>query len=280
VSPDADQEALKKAYRLLAVRWHPDRNPGSRVAEERFKAMAEAYAVLSDPKKRRRYDELGHDGFGGEFDPEEIFEGFDPSYLFKEFGIPDDRETLARLLDLDGGETPDPARITGFFGDFGLKQGPRARPAVGGRDLAVPLSASLKEAVFGAMKPAAFNSSKGVVKVMVRLPPGTKNGDVITVPGKVPPPGKGLPGDLKVTVSVVPDPGFKVVGRDIVTSLKLKRSELASGCRPSVATLDGKTLRLAVPPGTAQGARLKAAGHGVPSRTGRGALIVTIETSG
>jgi DnaJ-class molecular chaperone len=279
VGPDADQETLKKAYRLLAVRWHPDRNPGSQMAEERFKAVAEAYAVLSDPKKRRRYDELGHEGFGGEFGTKDIFEGFDPSDLFKEFGLADDGETLDRLLDLDGGDTADPARLTDFFSGFGQKPGARKRPAVGGRDLSMPLSLSLREAVFGTLKPAAFNTAGGVVKVNVRVPPGTRSGDVLTVPGKVPAP-RGVPGDLKVSVSVVPEPGFRLMGRDILTVLKLGRGDLARGCSPQVATLDGKTLRITVPPGTAPGARLKAAGHGAPSKTGRGALIVTIEASG
>jgi DnaJ-class molecular chaperone len=277
VSPDADQESLKKAYRLLAIRWHPDRNPGSQMAEERFKSVAEAYAVLSDPKKRRRYDELGHDGFGGEFGEKDLFEGFDPSDLFKEFGLADDRETLDRLLDLEGGDPHDPARLTDFFAGFGQKPGARPRPAVGGRDLSMPLSLSLREAVFGTLKPCAFNTARGVTKLSVRVPPGTRTGDVITVPGKVPAP-KGPAGDLKVKVSVTPEPGFRLAGRDILTVLRLRRSELASGCRPSVATLDGKTLRLTVPPGTAPGVRLKAAGHGAPSGTGRGALIVTIET--
>jgi DnaJ-class molecular chaperone len=270
---------LKKAYRLLAVRWHPDRNPGSQMAEERFKAIAEAYAVLSDPKKRRRYDELGHEGFGGEFGDKDIFEGFDPSDLFREFGLADDRETLDRLLDLTGGDSHDPARLTDFFSGFGQKPGARRRPTVAGRDLALTLSATLREAVFGTFKPAAFNTSRGVVKAMVRIPQGTRDGDVLTVPGKVPAPG-GTAGDLKVMVSIVPEPGFSVRGNDILTVLRLRRSELASGCRPTVSTLDGKSLKLSVPPGTAPGARLKASGHGVPSKTGRGALIVTIEASG
>jgi DnaJ-class molecular chaperone len=249
------------------------------VAEERFKAVAEAYAVLSDPKKRMRYDELGPEGFGGEFGPKDIFEGFDPTYLFKEFGLPDDRETLARLLDLTGGDEHDPARLTDFFSGFGQKQGPKKRPPVTGPDVSFPLSVSLREAVFGAFKPAAFNSPAGVVKTTVRIPPGTKNGDTVTVPGRAPSP-KGTPGDLKILVTVNPDPDFTLKGADILTVIRLTRAELASGARPSVRTLDGKTLKLAVPPGTAPGARLKAAGHGCPGKTGRGALIVAIELSG
>jgi DnaJ-class molecular chaperone len=279
VSPDADLETLKKAYRLLAVRWHPDRNPGSQMAEDRFKSVAEAYAVLSDPKKRSRYDELGHEGFGGEFGPKDIFEGFDPSDLFKEFGLPDDRETLSKLLDLSGGDEHDPARLLDFFSGFGQKQGPRRRPPLAGKDLSLPLAVSLREAVFGAFKAAAFNSARGVVKAMVRIPPGTRDGDVVTVPGSVPSP-KGPPGDLKVLVNVTPDTDFTVRGQDILTTIRLSGAELASGCAPTVPTLDGKTLRLAVPAGTLPGARLKAAGHGVPGRAGKGSLIVTIQLSG
>lgn len=277
MSPDADRETLKKAYRLLAVRWHPDRNPGSRVAEERFKAVAEAYAVLSDPKKRSRYDELGPEGFGGEYGTKDIFEGFAPSDLFKEFGLPDERETLDRLLDLSGGDDGDPARLTDFFSGFGQKRDPRRRPPIQGRDLSLPLSVSLRDAVFGAFRPAAFNSARGVVKAMVRVPAGTKSGDVLTVSGQVPA-ARGAAGDLKVLVSVTPDPDFTLSGSDILTVMRLGRDELASGCRPAVRTLEGKTLRLTVPPGTAPGTRLKAAGHGAPGKAGRGALIITLES--
>ncbi|MDR2404767.1 MAG: DnaJ domain-containing protein, partial [Deltaproteobacteria bacterium] len=88
VPPESDAVELKKAYHRLAVLWHPDRNPGSQMAEERFKSIAEAYAVLSDPKKRKRYDEVGHEIFAGEFTEKDIFQGFEINDLFKEFGLP------------------------------------------------------------------------------------------------------------------------------------------------------------------------------------------------
>jgi DnaJ-class molecular chaperone len=276
VTPDIDQAGLKRAYRQLAILWHPDRNPDSTVAEERFKAIAEAYAVLGDPAKRRRYDQLGPEAFFGEFGPDDIFEGFDLADLFKEFGLPSVKETLFALVDDDGqARTTKSGRYQDFFSEFGQKPVQRQRmgksPALG-----VNLAVSLREAVFGAIKTCAFNSGAEVARVAVTVPPGAHNGQVLTIPKKVQGQGR-QPGDLMVTLNVLPDPAFRRLGADLVTSLALTRSELSSGCRPLVQTLDGASLRLTVPPGTAPGKRLKAAGHGVPGPDGRrGDLLIAV----
>jgi curved DNA-binding protein len=269
---------LKKAYHRLAVMWHPDRNPGSQMAEERFKAIAEAYAVLSDPKKRERYDELGHDVFRNEFDERDIFHGFDLADLFKEFGLPSDKDTLGKLLDLIDSDEHDPARLTEFFAGFGQKPGARSRTKSKGPDLALPVQVTLKEAVYGTDKAVAFNSAKGVVKLRLTIPPATASGDVLVVPGKVPGNRNQLPGDVKVTVNVAKDPNFERLGANLLTTLTLSRNELKIGVRPELTTLEGKTLRLTVPPGTTSGSKLKVASHGapVPGKTAKGDLIVTL----
>jgi DnaJ-class molecular chaperone len=276
VSPDVDQAGLKKAYRQLAILWHPDRNPDSSVAEERFKAIAEAYAVLGDPVKRRRYDQLGPEAFFGEFGPDDIFQGFDLSDLFKEFGLPSVKESLFAMVEEDGqARTTRSGRYQDFFSEFGQRPSPKKRvgktPALG-----VQLAVSLKEAVFGAVKTCAFNSGAEVAHVAVTVPPGAQNGQTLTIPGKVRAPGR-QPGDLVVTLSVLPDPVFRRRGADLLTSLALTRSQLAAGCRALVPTLDGTNLRLTVPPGTTPGKRLKAAGHGVPGPDGRrGDLLIAV----
>jgi DnaJ-class molecular chaperone len=280
VSPDIDPAGLKKAYRQLAILWHPDRNPGSPVAEERFKAIAEAYAVLSDPLKRRRYDQLGPEAFFGEFGTDEIFDGFDLTDLFKEFGLPSVKESLFAMVDDDGqARTSRSGRYQDFFSEFGQKPTPKGRVGKS-PPLGVHLAVSLREAVFGAIKTCAFNSGGEVAKVAVTEPPGARDGQVLTIPKKVQGPGR-QPGDLLVTLSVQPDPAFKRRGSDLLTSLPLSRAELSAGCRALVKTLDGASLRLTVPPGTTPGQRLKAAGHGAPGPDGRrGDLLIAVVEAG
>ena len=279
VSPDAGPTELKKAYRQLAILWHPDRNPDSSVAEERFKAIAEAYAVLSDPLKRKRYDQLGPEAFFGEFSAGDIFQGFDLSDLFKELGLPSVKESLFAIIDDEGQSLATKSgRYQDFFSEFGQKPGPKKRgcksPSMG-----IQLAVSLKEAVFGAIKTCAYNSGSEVARVAVTIPPGSQNGQVLTIPKKV----QGLgrhPGDLMVTLSVLPDPGFKRQGWDLLTSILLTKRELTIGCRPTVTTLDGVRLRLTVPPNTPAGKRFKASGHGVPSPDGkRGDLVISLVES-
>jgi curved DNA-binding protein len=278
VEPEVDQKALKKAYHKLAVIWHPDRNPNSGVAEERFKSIAEAYAVLSDPVKRQRYDQLGPDNFAAEYGTADIFQGFDLSDLFREFGLPPLKETLFGLLsDDDQSPRPGSEPYQDFFSEFGKKPQMKKRP---GKSLPMTMNVavSLREAVFGAIKFIAFNSGKEVNKVGLTIPPGTRHGQLLKVKNRVP----GLarqPGDLLVTINVTPEPNFRLMGQDLITTLDVPSTELASGCRPLVQTLDEKTIKLTVPPGTRPGTILKVAGQGVPGLNGRrGNLLINIVT--
>ncbi|MDR3204873.1 MAG: DnaJ domain-containing protein [Deltaproteobacteria bacterium] len=272
VEPEADEITLKKAYRRLAVIWHPDRNPGSSVAEERFKAIAEAYAVLSDPKKRKRYDNLGPEAFSEEFSTADIFQGFDLSDLFQEFGLAPIKETLFKTLELEPSGAESTRPYQDFFAKFGQKSEPKKKRSAPSSALEIVLAVSLKEAVFGAIKTVAFNQSTEVIKVAITVPPGAKEGQKIKVPRR----GPGSE-NLTVCLNVRPEPNFRILGQDLMTTVLISKSELKRGCRPIITTLDGQSLKLTVPPATAPGARLKAAGHGVPGLDGRrGNLIVTI----
>ena len=275
----ASAEDIKKAYRRLAVHWHPDRNPGSRLAEERFKAIAEAYAVLSSAIKRRQYDTLGPAEFKNEYSREDIFQGFEPRDFFEFFCQAETAGRISRIF--REGQAAPPAqenadRVSDFFADFGQKNTiAESRPP----DISVTLQLTFREAALGAEKIAAYNTPAGAVKVPVAVPAGTMNGQKIVLPGRGPVSRAGQsPGRLIVTLTVSPDPDYSRQGWDLVTRLPLKAEDLARGCRPLVRTLAGASLRLTVPPGSCIGAVFKIPGHGLFKPDGaKGDLLVKIQ---
>ena len=276
----AGNEEIKKAYRRLAVQWHPDRNPGSRLAEERFKAIAEAYAVLSSPLKRRQYDLLGPAEFNREFSHDKIFQGFEPGDFFKSFGLSDARDTLNRIFSKDpavrndSGQAPQ-NHINEFFMGFGQKGSAREARSP---DIHIPLMISLKEALTGTEKYVAYNTPSGSVKVLVHLPAGLAGGHKVVVQGQGPAQAGGLPGDVVVTVNLMPEPGFIQRGSDIVTNLELTDTELQEGCRPTVTAPAGQTLRLRVPPKSLPGATFRMPGYGLNRPDGsKGDLLVQVK---
>jgi curved DNA-binding protein len=271
VESSASAVDLKKAYRQLAIAWHPDRNPGSPLAEERFKAISEAYAVLSDPIKRRSYDQLGPDKFSSEYGERDIFQGFEVADLFKEFGLPDAEEELKRILAKKTGPNRDPQVWQDFFSGFGQKPGPRIRTA----PVTVTLAISLREAVYGAEKTVALNTPVGPVKTLVLIPQGAIQGQKITLKGQGPPAGLGQkPTDLALTLNILPDPDFNRRGDDLLTTVDVTPKDLKYGCQPMIKTLDDRGLRLTIKPGSHPGLTLRAAGYGVP--TTNGALLIRL----
>lgn len=281
VARQASGDEMKKAYRRLAVQWHPDRNPGSRLAEERFKVIAEAYAVLSNPGKRRQYDLLGPVDFKNEYSHEEIFQGFEPGDFFKFFGLEEARDVLDRIFSRESGvsapaEREDGrARVSDFFAGFGHKGALRDQRSP---DIVVPLVVSFKEAALGAEKFVAYNTAAGAVKITVQVPPAAQSGHRLVVRSRGPNHPGSRPGDLIVPLTVTPDPKFSRRGHDLLTFVELSAEELAEGCRPLVWTICGKSLRFTVPAGTSPGSNFKIAGHGLPKPGGgQGDLLVKVK---
>lgn len=312
----ATEHEIKSAYRKAALKFHPDRNPGDREAEEKFKESSEAYEVLSDPQKRATYDRFGHQGLSGQG-----FSGFqDVGDIFSSFG-------------------------SIFEEFFGFSQGGGGRGGRGrrGADLRYDLTLEFEEAVFGTEKELDFEkavecnnchgsraesggkttcrtcggigqvrrtqgffsiqtpcpqcrgegemitkpcktcSGRGVTmarkKLSVKIPPGVDNGLRLRVGGE----GEGgsggaTPGDLYVMIHVKESPHFEREGADLLTRQKIGIAQAALGCKVQVPTLEGQKV-IEVPAGIQHGHRITLGGQGVPhlKGLGRGDLHIDLE---
>jgi curved DNA-binding protein len=178
VSKNATPEEIKRAFRRLALKYHPDRNK-SKEAEERFKEINEAYAVLSDPQKRRQYDTMGA-GFHQQYSTEDIFRNFDIGDIFKDFGFSTD-DFFTHLFGGQVGRRKrgfDPFRSS-FFGEQYQRQTPAK-----GTDLIYELAISLEEAARGGEKTIAYEHEGKQERISLKIPPGINTGQKLRVPAK------------------------------------------------------------------------------------------------
>jgi curved DNA-binding protein len=269
VNRSATDAEIKKAYRKLAMKYHPDHAKGDKAAEERFKKISEAYAVLSDKQKRQEFDTFGSEGFQQRFSKEDIFRGFNINDILKEFGFGGD------FFGGQGGGT----RFTySTDSPFGGRGRPQAQ-AMQGSDIVYELALTLQEAAFGAAKPVTLQSQSAAERITVKIPKGMTTGKKLRLAGKGNPGPYGGPrGDLYIQAKLLDDPVFSVEGQDLVTYREIKLTDALLGTTISVPTLEDKQYHLKIPPGTKNGTRMRLAGHGLPPMKGskRGDLYVRI----
>ena len=261
VNKNASDGDLKKAYRKLAMKFHPDRNPNKKEAEERFKEINEAYAVLGDKDKRKQYDTFGKEGFHQRFTQEDIFRGFDfDEILSGLFGGKGRREFRSR------------GRGGFDFGDFfgGQTYQNTGRMAQRGEDMIYELAISLEEAAFGAEKRISYRKNGRIEEISVKIPPGITSGKKLRVAGK----GMegrtgGPPGDLYLQISVKEHPTFSREGDNLIVEKEINFSEAALGTTIEVPTLDGRK-KVKIPPGTQSHTKMRLKGLGLPHFQGEG----------
>ena len=253
VDKKAPSDEIKKKYRSLARELHPDKTKGDAALEEKFKAVSEAYDILSDSKKRAEYDEArslferggfrGPMGGGGGGDFSDLFGGGSPNDIF-----------------------------ANLFGGGGVRRGPRK-----GQDLQTESTITFKEAVFGTTLELKLSTDGGKPQtITARVPAGVNDGAKIRVKGKGAP-GEAGPGDLFILLHVKAHPIFSRKAENIVLTLPVTFVEATLGADIKVPTLDGEEVTVRLAPGTPNGRTLRVKGRGIKKGSVTGDLLATID---
>lgn len=251
----AKADDIRNAYRRLARKLHPDLNPGDRTAEERFKKVSAAHDLLSDPEKRARFDRGEIDATGNERPPQPEYRAWSSRPGAERYVDPSAFADLAESDDLL-------ADLLGRgFGQYREGTGLKLR----GADIRARLEVAFLAAVLGSTQRISLPDGS---TVDVKVPPGTRDGDVLRLAGKGSPGiGGGPAGDLLISISVAPDPRYRRDGDDIVFDLPVSLSQAVLGDRIETDAPGGR-VRLAVPAGSNSGTVLRLRGRGVPRRDG------------
>lgn len=280
VPKDADEAAIKKAYRRLARTYHPDQNPGDEQAEAKFKAIGEAYAVLSDPEQRRQYDAIramaggarfsAGQGGGGANGFEDIFGamfgggGAGPRVRYSQTG-PGAGQGAAGFEDILGS-------MFGAGAAGGAPAGFRAPER--GTDVSASTTLPFRTALDGATVELTVDGRT----LTVRIPAGVNDGQKIRLRGKGRPgSGGGAAGDLLITVHVTEHPVFRLDGADVHLTLPVTFPEATLGATVEVPTPSGGTVKMKLPAGTPSGKVLRVKGSGAQTARGTGDLLVTVQ---
>jgi molecular chaperone DnaJ len=254
VDKKATADEIKKKYRSLARDLHPDKNQGDTALEEKFKAVSEAYDILSDAKKRAEYDEarslFERGGFraptgggnyqGGDFS--DIFGGGNPQDIF-----------------------------ANLFGGAGMRRGPRK-----GQDLQTESTITFKESIFGTTLELKLNTDGKAQNITARVPAGVNDGAKIRVKGKGAS-GEAGPGDLFILLTVKPHPIFSRKGENLLLTLPVTFAEATLGADIKVPTLGGDDVTVRLAAGTPTGRVLRVKGRGITKGHTVGDLLVTID---
>ena len=280
VSKTASEDEIRSAFRKLARKYHPDVAKDKKAAEEKFKQINEAYEVLSDPEKRKKYDQLGADwNQPGGFQPPPGWGAQQPGGGFYRYGGEDGG------VEFEFGGTGFSDFFEAFFGGgrgrsafggFGRRQAGAER----GNDVEADIMVPLEEVLHGSTRTVSLrrSGSKKVETYQVKIPRGVREGQRIRLAGQ----GEagergGKSGDLFLRVRLARHPDFRVEGSDLIYEVRIAPWQAVLGTEIEVPTLEEK-VRLKIPPGTQNGQRFRLRGRGLPSSTGgRGDFYVAVQ---
>jgi curved DNA-binding protein len=264
VEKSASDDEIKKTYRKLAMKYHPDKTKGDKAAEDKFKQISEAYAVLSDSAKRKEYDTFGASGFQQRYSQEDIFRNFDLGDIFREFGF-------------GGGGGGFGGGFGNHFGRGGGHGGCGSRRQVKGEDRTLEISLTVQEVVEGTTRTLSVGG--GASTLNVRIPKGMVDGKKLRLTGKgESSPYGGPAGDLYIRSRVVGGGGFTPDGQNVIYDTDIRLSDAILGATITVPTLEGGEINLKVPAGTQHKTKMRIPGKGLPEMKGgaRGDLFVRI----
>jgi len=290
VSKDASQDDIKRAYKRLARKYHPDVNPGDTAAETKFKEVSAAYEMLETEEKRKLFDEFGPEASSAGFDPEKArayraWQEQQSATGGAPFGAGGPQDFEVDLGDIFGDLFGRGRGRGGARGGFGGGAGFRAEdlrvPRRGG-DITTEMRVGFLEAVRGAEKSFSMAvpgaAGRQTVSTSVRIPPGVKDGQKLRLRGRGLPGSDGGPaGDLLIEVRVESHPVLRRDGADLLLEVPVTLEEAMLGAKIEVPTLEG-AVNLSVPPGSQSGTKLRLKGKGgpIPGGAGRGDLLVTL----
>ncbi len=287
LSKTATDKEIKSAYRKLARKHHPDVNPGDKAAEAKFKEINEAYEVLGDSDKRKKYDELGANWRMYEQGGTPGGAGFDHGGWSVNVGGPGGFRTMSEeeMREMFGTENPFSDFFNTFFGGAGPGEARRARGGRGrkakGRDLEHEITLSLEDADQGVTRRLALKHDGHARTVDVRIPAGVGDGSRVRVTGEGETgAGGGTAGDLYLRIQLAPHGVFERKGRDLYTRVPVPLTVAVLGGEVNVPALGGRMLRLKVPAGTQGGQvfRLRGQGMALAGRIGeRSDLYATVD---
>lgn len=286
VSKTANEDEIKKAYRALAKELHPDRNPGNKKAEDKFKEVTVAHEVLSSPEKRKLYDEFGADSLRSGFDPNiaraarsgrftgsPFGQGFGGGQSVNFGGNPSEVDLGAIFEQMFGGR--------GFsnFGN-GFQSQPRQRPPQQGESVEQSITIELDEAIKGGEQHLQLQKNTGEVnQLKVKIPAGVVDGDKIRLGGQgLPGAFGGPPGDLILQIQIAPHRLYKVQGKDLSIEVPITLPEAILGTSIEVPTPEG-SVKLKIPAGAQNGKKLRLTGKGLFDRksNAKGDLYVVLQ---